>query len=195
MMAFGGETTILFVPGLRDHVEDHWQTHAARAIPGAATVAPLAAGRLSRAGQVAALDATLRAIPGEVVIVAHSAGCLTTVHWALAPTRTIRAALLVTPADIENPLPTGYPEPTALKEGGWLPIPRKALPFPAIVVASRNDPLATFDRVASFADAWRAALYDGGEVGHLNPAAGYGPWPKVADLLDELAEHARSTAL
>ena len=193
-MAFGGETTILFVPGLRDHVEDHWQTHAARAIPGAVTVEPLAADRLSRAGQVAALDAALRIITGEVAIVAHSAGCLTTVHWALALTRTIRAALLVAPADIENPLPAGYPEPGALKEGGWLPIPRKALPFPAITVASRNDPLAAFDRVTSFADAWGAALHDAGEVGHLNPAAGYGPWPEVFRLLDRLDDHARSAA-
>ena len=192
-MAFNGETTILFVPGLRDHVEDHWQTHAPRAIPGAVTVAPLAADRLSRAHQVAALDAALRAIPGEVVIVAHSAGCLTTVHWALAPTRPIRAALLVTPADIDNPLPAGYPDPAALKEGGWLPIPRKALPFPAVVVASGNDPLAAFDRVASFADAWGAALREAGDVGHLNPAAGYGPWPELANLLDRLDDHARGT--
>ncbi|KQZ65980.1 alpha/beta hydrolase [Sphingopyxis sp. Root1497] len=194
-MAFGGDTTILFVPGLRDHVEDHWQTHAARAIPGAVTVAPLAADRLSRAGQVAALDAALRAIDGEVVMVAHSAGCLTTVHWALAPTRPIRAALLVAPADIENPLPAGYPEPAALKQGGWFPIPRKPLPFPAITVASRNDPLAAFDRVAGFADAWGTALHDAGEVGHLNPAAGYGPWPELFGLLGRLDDHARRAAL
>ena len=194
-MAFGGDTTILFLPGLRDHVEDHWQTHAAREIPGAVTVAPVAAERLSRARQVAALDAALRAIPGEVVVVAHSAGCLTMVHWALAPTRTIRAALLVTPADIENPLPAGYPEPGSLKDGGWLPIPRRALPFPAIVVASRNDPLAAFDRVAGFAEAWDAALHDAGEVGHLNPAAGFGPWPEMDGLLGRLADHTRSAAL
>lgn len=187
-----GDPTILFVPGLRDHVEDHWQTHSARAILGAVTVAPLAADRLSRAGQVAALDAALRAIPGEVVIVGHSAGCLTTVHWALAPTRNIRAALLVAPADIETPLPAGYPEPAALKDGGWLPIPRKALPFPALVVASRNDPLAAFDRVAGFADVWGAALHDAGDVGHLNPAAGYGPWPELSGLLHRLDDHARS---
>lgn len=194
-MSFDRDTTILFVPGLRDHVEDHWQTHAARAIPGAATVASLDADRLSRAAQVAAVDAALRAIPGDAVIVAHSAGCMTAVHWALAPTRPIRAALLVAPADLETPLPAGYPKPTAIKEGGWLPIPRKTLPFPAIVVASRNDPLAAFDRVAHFAGAWGAALHDVGEVGHLNPAAGYGPWPEVANLLGDLADHARSAAL
>jgi predicted alpha/beta hydrolase family esterase len=178
--------TILFVPGLRDHVEEHWQTHAARAIPGSATVAPLDADRLSRGARVAALDEALNAIDGPVTIVAHSAGCLTTAHWALAPTRRIRAALLVTPADLENPLPAGYPALDDLREGGWLPIPRKLLPFPALVVASRNDPLAGFDRTAEFAGAWGARLHDAGEVGHLNPASGYGPWRQMNELLAEL---------
>ena len=178
--------TILFVPGLRDHVEDHWQTHAARTIPGSVTVAQLSVDRLSREARVAALDEALNVIDGPVTIVAHSAGCLTTVHWALAPTRRVRAALLVTPADLENPLPAGYPQLDDLRAGGWLPIPRNELPFPALVVASRNDPLAGFDRTAGFAGDWGARLYNAGEVGHLNPAAGYGPWSKVEELLAEL---------
>jgi len=189
----GPGSTILFVPGLRDHVEDHWQTHAARAIPGALTVEPLDTDRLSRAARVAALDAALAAIPGEVTIVAHSVGCLTTVHWAFAPTRRIRAALLVTPADIENPLPAGYPMLAELDAGGWLPVPRAPLPFPALVVASRNDPLASFARIGRFAAGWGAALHDAGDVGHLNPAAGYGPWPEVVELLRTLDEHVRSS--
>lgn len=189
-----GDSTTLFVPGLRDHVEDHWQTHAARAMPGSATVAPLDADRLSRAARVAALDRALKAIPGAVTIVAHSAGCLTLAHWALAPTRPVRAALLVTPADIENPLPAGYPEIVDLKAGGWMPIPRRALPFPTLVVASRNDPLADFDRTEAFAAAWGAALHDAGDVGHLNPAAGYGPWPQLDELLGRLDRQVVSSA-
>ena len=100
-----GDVTVLFVPGLRDHVEDHWQTHAARAMPRAVTVEPLTRDRLSRAARVAALDAALSAIKGDVIIAAHSAGCLMVAHWALAPTRAIRGALLATPADVERPLP------------------------------------------------------------------------------------------
>ncbi len=183
-------STILFVPGLRDHVEDHWQTHAARAIPGSITVEPLNADRLSRAARVAALDTALKRIAGEVIVVAHSAGCLTTVHWALAPTRRIRAALLVTPADIENPLPAGYPTLAELKDGGWMPIPRRALPFPALVVASRSDPLARFERIEALAHDWGAAFHDAGAVGHLNPAAGYGPWPEVSGLIERIGEYA-----
>ncbi len=180
--------TVLFVPGLRDHVEDHWQTHAARDFPGSVTVEPLRVDGLSCEARVEALDAALNAIEGDVVIAAHSAGCLMVAHWAKNPTRRIRAALLVTPADVENPLPPAYPTLDNLRDNGWLPIPSQKLPFPALVVASRNDLLAEFERVAGFAWDWGGELFDAGEVGHLNPPAGYGPWPKARELLEKLVE-------
>jgi uncharacterized protein len=178
--------TTLFVPGLRDRVAGHWQTHMAAAIPGSITVEPLTENRLSRAARVAALDAALNEIEGDVLIVAHSAGVLTTAFWDLAATRKIRGALLVTPADVERPLPEGYPKLDELIAGGWSPMPRSQLRFPSIVVASRNDPLADFDRTAALASRWGAELHDAGEVGHLNPAAGFGPWPEGFELLERL---------
>jgi hypothetical protein len=182
-----GGVTVLFVPGLRDHVADHWQTLLAAEIPGSVTVEPLSDDRLSRTARVRALDEALNRIEGEVVLAAHSAGALMVVNWALAPTRKVRGALLATPADVENPLPPGYPAFDDLKVSGWIPIPRDPLPFPAIVAASQNDPLAQFEKVAGLARAWRAELYDAGEVGHLNPAAGYGRWDAALPLLERLA--------
>ena len=179
--------TVLFVPGLRDHVEDHWQSHAARALPGSVTVEPLTTDRLSRAARVAALDAALQGIAGEVVIAAHSAGCLMVAAWAQNPTRRIKGALLATPADVENPLPPGYPNFDELDANGWMPISRVPLPFPTIVAASRNDPLAGFDKVAGLAAAWGTELLDAGEVGHLNPPAGFGPWPEGLELIQCLS--------
>ena len=44
--------TILFVPGLRDHVADHWQTLLAEQTPGSRTVPPLSENKLSRAAQL-----------------------------------------------------------------------------------------------------------------------------------------------
>jgi uncharacterized protein len=180
------QATILFVPGLRDHVEDHWQTHLAREIVGSRTVPPLTQDRLSLRARVAALDSALHEIDGDVILVAHSAGVLIVAQWAQAPTRAIRAALLATPADVENPLPEGYPTLPELTANGWLPIPRSALPFPSLVIASRNDPLASFDRTSSLAESWRANLADAGNVGHLNPAAGFGRWPKAREHVESL---------
>ena len=183
--------TVLFVPGLREHVADHWQTLLAAEIPGSVTVEPLTEDRLSRDARVAALDAALCRIDGDVVIAAHSAGALMVANWALAPTRRIRGALLATPADVENPLPPGYPSYDELAANGWTPIPRKLLPFRAIVAASRNDPLAQFEKVAGLARAWGAELEDVGDVGHLNPAAGYGQWGEAQSLLERLAAPGR----
>jgi predicted alpha/beta hydrolase family esterase len=175
--------TVLIVPGLRDHVEDHWQTLLARKLPRVRTVPPLEHDKLSCAARVAALDAALSQIAGPVVIVAHSAGVMMTAHWAQSHRREIQGALLAAPADLETPLPPGYPTPDQLQQHGWLPIPRTRLPFPSIVAASTNDPLARFERVAALADAWGSRLVDIGAAGHLNPAAGYGDWPLAIELL------------
>ena len=185
-MSLTADTTILFVPGLRDHVPEHWQTLLQAQLPNARSVSPLEHDKLSCAARVAALDAALADIDGPVLLVAHSAGVMITVHWAARHHRKIRGALLATPADLENPMPAGYPETATLDAHGWLPVPRKPLPFPSILAASRNDPLATYDRAAQMASDWGSRLVDLGEVGHLNPAAGFGPWPGAMELIEKL---------
>ncbi|KVN30565.1 alpha/beta hydrolase [Burkholderia pyrrocinia] len=185
-MTLANSPTILIVPGLRDHVEDHWQTHLERRLPNARSVAPLERDKLSRAARVAALDAALAAIDGPVILVAHSAGVMITVHWARQATRAIQGALLATPADLDEPMPDGYPTMDALDAHGWTPVPTQRLPFPSLVAASRNDPLARFERVEALAAGWGSQVVDLGEVGHLNPASGYGEWPGAAALIAEL---------
>ena len=54
-----GEATVLIVPGLRDHVPQHWQTLLAAEIPGSVTVEPLTEDRLSREARVKALKSSL----------------------------------------------------------------------------------------------------------------------------------------
>jgi hypothetical protein len=177
---------VVIVPGLRDHVAEHWQTHLMAAIPGARTVPPMGRADLDCAARVDALERVLEPIQPPVVLVAHSGGVITVVHWALRYGRPIHGALLATPADLEQALPEGYPTKEALAAGGWLPVPRGRLPFPSIVAASRNDPLCGFARAARLATGWGSRLVDLGNVGHLNPASGYGVWPRADSLIAEL---------
>jgi predicted alpha/beta hydrolase family esterase len=179
--------TILIVPGLRDHVAEHWQTILEHKLPKARSVAPLEHDKLSRAARVAALDAALAAIDGPIILVAHSAGVMITTHWAQTHERPILGALLATPADMESPFPAGYPTTETLRDNGWLPIPRRPLPFPSIVGASSNDPLGRFERIADYAEAWHSRLVHLGAVGHLNPAAGFGEWPHAEEFVRELS--------
>ena len=179
--------TILIVPGLRDHVEGHWQTILARKLPNARVVPPLEHDKLSCAARIEALDQALAGIAGNVVLVSHSAGVITTVHWAQHHRREIKGALLAAPPDFESSLPDGYPTMDVLRQHGWLPTPKTRLPFPSIVAASANDPLARIEKVAQLANAWGSLLVDVGAVGHLNPASGFGEWPRAMEFVAELS--------
>jgi len=178
--------TVVMVPGLRDHVEDHWQTLLAAKLARTVAVPRLGKGVLSCAAWIEALEATLRAIEGPVLLVAHSAGVMIVAHWARLHRRPIEGALLATPPDLVTPMPPGYPSLQALAQHGWIPVPHAKLRFPSIVAASSNDPLASPERVAALARDWGASLFDAGDVGHLNPAAGFGEWPAALDLLQSL---------
>jgi predicted alpha/beta hydrolase family esterase len=178
--------TILIVPGLRDHVSSHWQTLLAARLPHARMVPPGGRENLDCRARVEAIEQEARAIEGPLLLVAHSGGVITLMHWLRRTRRPVAGALLATPPDFERPMPTGYPSLAALGEGGWLPVPREPLPFPSIVAASRNDPLGRFDRVAALAASWASRLVDLGEVGHLNPASGFGDWPAAERFIEEL---------
>ena len=180
------EPTVLIVPGLRDHVERHWQALLAKKLPRVREVPPMGREDLDCAKRVAALDREAAAIEGPIVIVAHSGGVITVAHWALRNKRQVRGALLAVPADFEKPMPEGYPAMAALGAAGWLPVPQAPLPFPSIVAASRNDPLCGFHRACTLAINWRSRIVDLGEVGHLNPASGFGKWPQAEELVREL---------
>lgn len=190
-MATDTTPTVLIVPGLRDHAPEHWQTllHEELEREGwpVASVPRRQHEKLSCALWIEALEQSLASIAGPVVLVAHSGGAMMVVHWAQARgRRPIHGALLATPADLEQPLPPGYPSQDELQRHGWLPVPRLPLPFRSIVAASSNDPLARHDRVADFAAAWGSELVELGPVGHLNPAAGYGPWPRAREFVHAL---------
>ena len=192
------EPTILIVPGLRDAVARHWQTLLEARLRAAATpvagVLPMGREDLSCSARVAEIERAAQAIEGPLVIVAHSGGCIMVAHWARQTRRAVRGALLATPPDFEKPMPEGYPTIAALRAGGWLPVPRERLPFPSIVAASRNDPLARFERVAELAHGWGSRLDDLGNVGHLNPASGFGPWPAADQYIAALSARAAETS-
>lgn len=195
-MSESATPTLVIVPGLRGHVEEHWQSRLAARTPGALIVDSSRRPKLDLAGRVQDLQDVVESVAGPVLLVAHSAGVLITVHWANQHPQpsSVVGALLATPPDLVNPLPAEYPSLDELGEAGWLPIPRARLPFAGLVAISSNDPLSAPANIAAFAADWGADTVDVGAVGHLNPAAGYGEWARVGDLLATLADHAnRST--
>ena len=98
----------------------------------------------------------------------------------MRPGAAARGALLVAPADVDSPLHT----PDEVRS--FSPIPLRRLPFPSIVVASRDDPFSSLERATQFAAAWGARLVTLDHAGHINADAGFGPWPEGRRLLAEL---------
>ena len=127
----------------------------------------------------------MRAADGPVTLVAHSAGALATVHWAVSgSTDLVASALLVTPPALIEELPPKYPPLEALRAEGWLPIPMRELPFRAQVGISDDDPLGPVDAVRDLARAWGATERRLGRVGHANPDSGYGSWPAIEQVIE-----------
>lgn len=184
-------STVLIIPGLRDHVAEHWQTLLERQLIDAGvkvrSVPPLETDKLNCSARVEAIQSVISTLTGPVIIVAHSGGVIMIAHWAKKFSHpSIKGALLAVPPDFEAQLPAGYPTLEALDHNGWLPIPRSSLPFHCLVVASTNDPLASLPSVEAMARNWQADLVNIGAVGHLNPASGYGEWPQALEFIHQL---------
>ena len=136
-----------------------------------------------RGDWTARLEEVVLDSPAPVVLVAHSLGCILTAWWAAHSSNThrVKAALLVAPADTER-------EDLRPHLHGWAPIARQPLPFPSVLVASRNDPFCCPERAQTLAAHWGATLVDAGDCGHLNAESGLGDWPEGHALLDTLTK-------
>ncbi|GGR59300.1 alpha/beta hydrolase [Deinococcus seoulensis] len=172
--------TIVIVPGLGDSGPEHWQSLWTEKF-GAARVRQDDPDRPTPAAWSQRLQEVIEATPGDLVLVGHSCGVLNIVHWAALTGGhgRVKGALLVSPTDADR----AFDEYPAVAQ--MAPVPMQELPFPALVVASENDPFASFERAEAFADAWGAAFISAGEAGHINVASGHGDWPDGEVLLSE----------
>jgi predicted alpha/beta hydrolase family esterase len=170
----------LLVPGRGVPRPEHWMRRWADARPDYRW-APFPPGPpFDVERRVAALHEAVMADEEPAVLIAHSAGCITTVVWACRHTGPVHGALLVAPPYVD---PQWTPGPD---DFGSRVMPLDRLPFRSILVASRTDPHATFAQSRQYADSWGSELVDAGDAGHIETASGYGPWPAGERLVDSL---------
>lgn len=167
------DCTILMVPGLGGSGPDHWQTRWQQKLSTGCRVEQADWDRPDRRDWTERLVEAVAGASRPVVIVAHSLGVAAVAHAAprLKPGAVIGGFLVALP-DVEHPAV----EPDCLRV--FSPLPRDPLPFPSLLIASRNDPYCGYDRAEDISYEWGAALVDAGEAGHLNPESGFGPWPE-----------------
>jgi len=175
----------LIVPGLDNSGPDHWQSLWEARRDDCRRVDLGCWSEPDRRIWTERLDAAVAMTDGPLTLVAHSLGCLTIAWWALGAdhrrlTR-VRGALLVAPPDVDSTDAHPFVRRFA-------PAPVAPLPFHSILVASRDDRYAAFDRLALLARAWGSCFVDAGYVGHINAESGLGRWAYGEVLLDELIE-------
>jgi predicted alpha/beta hydrolase family esterase len=169
-------TRIIIVPGWRDSGPGHWQSLWAQRYAHTVRVRQDNWLTPARAPWVETLGRTILAQAGPVVVVAHSLGCITTLHLPPEVEARIRGALLVAPAD---------PERRAVL-ADFAPVPSRKLPYRSILVASNNDPFCPIRLAGAYARNWGSEFVRVPDAGHINVESGHGEWPLGVALLQSL---------
>lgn len=155
---------VLIVPGLHNSGADHWQTRWQQRYPAFERVEQEQWDRPELPVWSERLAQVLRASSRPTLIVAHSFGCLTTLHAAGFGEFKLAGALLVAPADPEK-----FSVAHALRDA--------RLTCPAVVIGSTNDPWMTSSRAADWAGIWGCDFVNAGALGHINAESGLDDWP------------------
>ncbi len=166
------EADILIVPGYKNSDPDHWQSRWQAKLSTARRVEQDSWEKPVREDWVARIAEAVNAADKPAVIVAHSLGAAASVQAIPAFRNRVAGALLVAPPDVANP----KIRPKHLMTFG--PYRTDPLPFPAIVIGSRNDPYCSAEVADDIAASWGAVFMDAGQAGHINSGSGFGPWPE-----------------
>ncbi len=174
-------TRLLIVPGLAGSGPEHWQTAWERLDSRCVRVEQKDWDSPLLSDWVATLDAAIAAAPGSVLLIAHSLGAVLVGHWAARHQNPrVVGAMLVAPADVDA-LKDAMPELAS-----FAPAPSTPLPFPSMVVASRDDPYVSLERAQRFAEDFQAEFVDLGYRGHINADSSLGTWKEGRELLRRL---------
>jgi predicted alpha/beta hydrolase family esterase len=166
------EADILIMPGLGGSGEDHWQSRWEKQLKTAQRVEQDDWSHPMLSAWQAKLSAAILATSRPPVIIAHSLGALTVAHVPEDVAAKIKGAFLVTPPAARFVLEIAEIDPAFAA-----PVTRK-LTFPALLIASRDDPYSTFEESEALASTLGVEIVDAGSSGHINDDSGHGPWPE-----------------
>jgi len=144
----------VIVPGVGGSEHAHWQSWLQRQLMSCSRVQQQDWNQPILQDWISAFVNTVRPIQNEIQIVAHSFGCLTTV-----------AALAQHPElnqKIKNLILVAPANPARFGEAGF----------------SRDS-----QHAKCLAKAWQLNPINLGQVGHINVASGFGPFPEIYDYL------------
>ena len=174
----------VIVPGVGGSEHDHWQSWLQRQLKSCSRVQQQDWNKPVLHEWIEQFVKTVQAIQEPIQIVAHSFGCLTTV-----------AALAQYPElnqNIKNLVPVAPANPARFGDAGFARDSQNnyqqyfhqlKLQVPTQMIISENDPWLNFQDALQLAKAWKIRPKNLGQVGHINVASGFGPFPEIYDFL------------
>ncbi len=186
---------ILMVPGYQGSGAGHWQTWMEQHISGARRLGGVCWEQPVFDLWRHALENAIAQSASSVCLVAHSFGCLVALSAAYQHSERMAGVLLVAPADPQHFSAKGLREPASPEADLTSVLPAHPLPFPALLVASTNDPWMHPARIHAWTKTWQCPMVNIGAAGHINEASGFGPWPQGMNFLRVLLTGCNAPAL
>jgi predicted alpha/beta hydrolase family esterase len=166
------EADILIVPGLGGSAEDHWQSRWERQLKTAQRVVQEDWDHPVLKVWLQKLSESIAQTTRPLIMIGHSLGALAITHLPEDVAAKIKGAMLVTPPAASTILQIAEIDPAFAA-----PPPHKLL-YPALLIASRDDPYSSYAESEALAASLGAEVVDAGASGHLNLDSGHGPWPE-----------------
>ena len=174
----------LIVPGVGGSEAQHWQSWLQQQLMSSSRVQQQHWDRPILNQWVAQFVKTVTAIKSPVQIVAHSFGCLTSVA-ALAEHPELKAKvknlILVAPANPARFGEAGFARHSLMNYQDYFR--QLSIDVPTTLLISENDPWLGYVDALQLAQAWKLTPINLGQVGHVNVASGFGPFPEILHYL------------
>lgn len=167
----------VIVPGIGNSDGGHWQSiWQTRWGDDASRIAPSSWTEPDLDDWCEAIDREVRA-EKDVVIVAHSLGCLAAAHWiATGMHEPIHGALLVTPPD-------RYAHSFPAVASSFVAADDRPVKVPGLIVCSADDPYCNPKAAKEIVRHWDLPTVNAGALGHINSESGVGEWSQGQTLL------------
>ncbi|OAL81489.1 esterase [Acinetobacter sp. SFB] len=174
----------VIVPGVGGSEPAHWQSWLQRQLMSCSRVQQQDWHKPVLETWISEFVNTVSPIQGSIQIVAHSFGCLTTVA-ALAQhpelNQKIKNLILVAPANPARFGEAGFARDSQQDYQRYFHQLKTVVPTTLLI--SENDPWLSFEDAQCLAQAWKLNPINLGQVGHINVASGFGPFPEIYDYL------------
>ena len=174
----------VIVPGVGGSEHTHWQSWLQRQLMSCSRVQQKDWNNPVLETWISEFVNTVAPIQGKIQIVAHSFGCLTTVA-ALAQhpelNQKIKNLILVAPANPARFGEAGFARDSQQDYQGYFH--QLKIAVPTTLLMSENDPWLNFEDAQCLAKASKLNPINLGQVGHINVASGFGPFPEIYDYL------------